>query len=43
MKRKIISANASRLYGIDPARVRDDAASSDLGWTDQVLAAYGVR
>jgi predicted TIM-barrel fold metal-dependent hydrolase len=42
MKRKIISSNAARLYGIDLESVRATVAHGDLSWTNDVLAAYGV-
>ena len=41
IKRKIISANAARLYGIDLTAVGNSAATDDLSWTGQVLSAYG--
>jgi hypothetical protein len=43
MKRKIISANAAKVYGIDVERLALAAATDDLSWTRDVLAHYSTR
>ena len=42
-KRKIISGNAARVYGVDLDALRTAAESDDLSWTRNVLDGYGVR
>lgn len=40
IKRKIISGNAARVYGVDLDALRAAAANDDLSWTKDVAAAY---
>ena len=39
-KRKILAGNAARVYGVDLDQLAVDAATDDLSWTNEVLAAY---
>jgi predicted TIM-barrel fold metal-dependent hydrolase len=41
MKRKIISANAAGVYGVDLVSLEAAAASDDLSWTRDVISHYG--
>jgi predicted TIM-barrel fold metal-dependent hydrolase len=42
IKRKIVSTNAARVYGVDIASLAAAAANDDLSWTRDVLAHYGA-
>ncbi len=43
IKRKIISGNAARVYGVDLDALKVAAATDDLSWTRDVAAAYASR
>jgi hypothetical protein len=43
IKRKIVSGNAARVYGVDLDALRTAAATDDLSWTNDVLGAHGTR
>jgi predicted TIM-barrel fold metal-dependent hydrolase len=40
IKRKIISANAARVYGVDLDALRIAAANDDLSWTNDVVSGW---
>ncbi len=40
MKRKILAGNAARVYGVDLDALAVAAATDDLSWTNDVVAAY---
>jgi hypothetical protein len=40
VKRKILAGNAARVYGVDLDQLAVAAATDDLSWTNDVLAAY---
>ena len=42
-KRKILTANAARVYGIDVDALAAAAAADDLSWTTQAAAEWDVR
>ena len=42
-KEKILGLNAARLYGMDPAKVRADAANDGLAWVKATLQEYTAK
>ena len=42
-KEKILGLNAARLYGMDPAKVRADAANDGLAWVKATLQEYAAK